>query len=77
MVILEARACGCPVIAPALGGIPELVQEGRDGLLYPGGDEAGLAAAMQRCIDGPALPVRPPPSLATQLDRLEAVYRGL
>ena len=77
MVILEARACGCPVIAPALGGIPELVEDGTDGFLYGPGDEESLAEAMLRVARGPALPVRPPPALDGQLDHLEQLYGSL
>lgn len=34
MMILEAQACGCPVIAPAVGGIPEIVDHGVTGYVY-------------------------------------------
>ena len=34
LVILEARAAGCPVIAPRIGGIPEIITDGVDGFLY-------------------------------------------
>lgn len=34
MNILEAQACGCPIIAPAVGGIPEIVEQKRTGFLY-------------------------------------------
>jgi glycosyltransferase involved in cell wall biosynthesis len=62
LVVLEARAAGCPVIAPRSGGLPELVEEGRDGLLYAPGDVDGLARAMRALVSGPALSPRAPPT---------------
>jgi glycosyltransferase involved in cell wall biosynthesis len=50
VVIMEAFAAGRPVIAPFLGGIPELVTDGLNGWLYPAGDAALLAAAMRRAL---------------------------
>ena len=41
--ILEAFAAGKPVIASDIGGIPELVEDGKDGLLFKPGNPAGLA----------------------------------
>lgn len=52
--LLEAMAAGCPVIASAVGGSPELVENGHTGLLYPPDDAPALAEAMQRMAD-PAL----------------------
>ncbi len=73
LVILEARAVGCPVIAPAIGGIPEIVADGRDGRTYAPGDVDALAACM-RALDARAPIPRAPPSFADHLDRLVAVY---
>ncbi len=46
--IIEAMAAGLPVVASAVGGVPELVVEGETGLLAPPGDVAALAAAIER-----------------------------
>ena len=53
--ILEAMASGLPVIASAVGGNPELVQEGQTGLLFPAGDADNLRGALARLIDNQAL----------------------
>ena len=45
MVLIEAQACGTPVIGTNVGGIPYAVEDGATGLLVPPGDAAGLAAA--------------------------------
>ena len=42
--------------------MPELVEEGRDGLLYAPGDVDGLARAMRALVSGPALSPRAPPT---------------
>lgn len=47
MVVLEAGARGCPVIASRRGGLVELVDDGEDGILFTPGDSQALAAAMQ------------------------------
>jgi len=45
-VLIESLACGTPVVAPNHGGIPEIVEHGRTGLLFPPGDANALAAAL-------------------------------
>jgi glycosyltransferase involved in cell wall biosynthesis len=51
--LMEAAACGVPVVATAVGGVPELVQDGVTGLLVPVGDACVLATALKRLlIDG-------------------------
>ncbi len=53
IVIIEAMAAGCPVIGSRIGGIPEIIQDGRNGLLVPPGDVIALRGAMQSLIDNP------------------------
>jgi GT2 family glycosyltransferase/glycosyltransferase involved in cell wall biosynthesis len=57
-IIREAFAAGVPVIASNLGGMAEMVRDGVDGLLFPAGDPAALAAAVRRLIDEPDLLAR-------------------
>jgi glycosyltransferase involved in cell wall biosynthesis len=54
-VVVEAMLAGKPVIASAAGGILEILEDGRTGLLCEPGDVAGLAASLQRIISAPAL----------------------
>lgn len=53
--LLDAMACGVPVVATATGGIPEVVLDGQTGLLAPVGDAAGLAKQVSRLFSDPAL----------------------
>ncbi len=52
--IMEAMACGLPVIATNLGGCPELVQNGVTGLLVPPNDPLSLADALKSYLADPS-----------------------
>jgi glycosyltransferase involved in cell wall biosynthesis len=55
LCVLEAMAHGKPVVASAVGGIPELVEDGVTGFLVEPGDVAGLRAAIERLLADPLL----------------------
>jgi len=49
--VLDALASGRPVVATRAGGIPEMIEDGRHGLLVPPRDPAALAAALLRLLE--------------------------
>lgn len=53
--ILEAMACGRTVIASKIGGIPEIIQDGLNGMLVPAGSFVSLASAIENVLRDEAL----------------------
>lgn len=83
LVIQEAQMAGVPVIASTLGGSPEFVRDGVNGLLVDVADPAALPAAFGRLLDEPELlprlerGSRPGRTVDDELTALVAVYEQL
>ena len=55
LTIIEAMSQGLPVIAAKTGGIPEIIEDGKNGLLVPAGDSVKMAEAVKKLVDNPSL----------------------
>lgn len=55
LAAMEAAAAGCPIVATAVDGTPEVISDGRNGLLVPPGNARALAHALHRLIADPQL----------------------
>ena len=55
MALLEAMACGCAPVASRVGGVPEVIEDERSGLLVDPAKPAQLATALERLVRDPAL----------------------
>lgn len=88
LVVIEAMASGCLTVASRAGGVPEIIDHGRDGLLYESGDPAALAASLESALtmeaERRAAIVRAAQdkvgdrfTLDLCADRIEAAYREL
>jgi glycosyltransferase involved in cell wall biosynthesis len=58
VVLMEAMASGMPCVTTRITGIPELIRDGKDGLLVTPSDSEELAAALERLMDDPSLRAR-------------------
>jgi glycosyltransferase involved in cell wall biosynthesis len=79
--VLEAQCAGVPVVASDLGGLAEIVVEGKSGLLFPAGDARKLGALLEAIAADPegSLAFSPPqpPSIDDNLTRLQLLYEEL
>lgn len=85
VVLMEAMAMTIPCVTTFITGIPELIRDGHDGLLVAPSDAEGLAAAIARLMDDPALRRRLGEAgrarveeryhLHHNIERLAAIYR--
>jgi glycosyltransferase involved in cell wall biosynthesis len=53
VAVLEGAGAGLPVVATAVGGTPEVIRDGYNGLLVPPGDVAALRRSIERLLDNP------------------------
>jgi glycosyltransferase involved in cell wall biosynthesis len=84
---LEAMSVGRPVLASRVGGMPEIVEDGRTGFLFDKGDPEGLLAAAKRIAGNPELCSRMGGeardvhrsmyTIEKMAQRIEAVYTGV
>jgi glycosyltransferase involved in cell wall biosynthesis len=77
--VVEALAVGTPVIATAVGGVPEIVRDGENGLLVRPGDPAAFAEAIRRFFAEPELRERLRAAASASVERFapEQVYGEL
>lgn len=85
-VILEAMVAGVPIVATAVAGIPEMIADGRDGILVPPGSPGALAATLSRVLfdsaeaarlsEAAGRRVREEFGLERMIDRVEECFAG-
>jgi len=87
LAVLEAMATGLPIVATRVGGVAEMLDGGRLGLLVPPEDPPALAASLARLLDDPVLAfrlgaaaqahVRTACSVEGMVDLVEGVYASV
>ena len=86
VAVMEALAVGLPVVGTAVGGVPDAVRDGVEGLITPPGRPALLADAISRLVEDPPLRVRMSAAalergvdydITTGVRQIEAIYEEL
>jgi len=86
-ILLEAMAAGMGIVASSVGAVPEMLEEGKGGLLVAPGDRSGLARALVRLLASPATildqgqhnrrTLKGEYTMSVVEERLELIYRDL
>jgi glycosyltransferase involved in cell wall biosynthesis len=86
VALIEAMALGRPCVVTSVGGVPEVLRDGSQGLLVPPGDPGALAAGLLHLLQDPELRARLGPAareraldfdIRKAVRRMEQVYAGL
>ena len=87
LVLLEAMMAGLPIIATNNGGIPEIIEDGKNGILVPPKDAESLAKAVEKILSSPKLrekmseqnqeDVREKFEVKDMVNKTEEVYRSI
>jgi N-acetyl-alpha-D-glucosaminyl L-malate synthase BshA len=77
LAALEALACGVPVVAARVGGLPEVVQDGETGFLHPVGDTPGMAEDIARLLRDPGLRTRMGEAAVERTSRLFSLEQAV
>lgn len=77
VVLMEAMAAGKPVVAPSVGGIPELVVHGETGLLFNPADSRALARQVQQLLANPGLRARLGEAGRRKVEQQHALERAI
>ncbi|MBX3363558.1 MAG: glycosyltransferase [Phycisphaeraceae bacterium] len=80
--VFEFQACRVPVLGAEMGGIPDFVRNGFDGLLFRGNDRADLARKLESIVAHPQTltrlrgNLRPPKSMTAHVREMESLYKA-
>jgi len=81
--VFESMACGVPVLGADVGGIPDFVADGYNGLLFVANSRASLAQTLRKAVEDPRMVwslrqnVRPPKDISEHAIEMEQVYSGV